>query len=112
MEVTFEESRAHPGVETQRQWKASAIARTTPASFGLFSSVTLMAERLREPESDWARQAAWYKKAQPTFSDTIAIVRRQLWQQENYSTSAPTPDVIKISRVLFDRLTEAVCYAA
>jgi len=112
MEVTFAESRAHLGVETQRQWKASAIARTTPALFGLFSLVTLMAERLREPESDWTRQAAWYKKEQPTFSDAIALVRRQLWQQENYSTSVATTDVIKIPRELFERLTEAVCYAA
>jgi DDE superfamily endonuclease len=30
VEVTFEESRAHLGLETQRQWSAQAIARTTP----------------------------------------------------------------------------------
>jgi hypothetical protein len=40
MEVTFEESRAHPGIETQRQWNDLAIARTTPALFGLFSNVS------------------------------------------------------------------------
>jgi hypothetical protein len=112
MEVTFEESRAQLGVETQRQWNASAIARTTPALLGLFSLVTLMAERLPRDESDWPRQAAWYKKERPTFSDTIALVRRRLWQQENISMSVTTADVIKISRVLFERLTDAVCYAA
>ena len=37
VEVTFEELRAHLGVETQRQWSERAIARTTPALFGLFS---------------------------------------------------------------------------
>ena len=36
-EVTFQEVRAHLGVETQRQWSAPAIARTTPALLGLFS---------------------------------------------------------------------------
>jgi hypothetical protein len=112
MEVTFEESRAHLGIETQRQWSAPAIGRTTPVLFGLYSSVTLMANRLRKDESDWIRQAAWYKKEQATFSDAVALVRRQLWQQENYSTSGATTDVIKISRALFDRLTDAVCYAA
>jgi hypothetical protein len=112
MELTFEESRAHLGVETQRQWKASAIARTTPILFGIYSLVTLMADRLRKDESDWTRQAAWYKKEQPTFSDAIALVRRRLWRQENYSMSAATTDVIKISCALFDRLTDAVCYAA
>jgi hypothetical protein len=30
VEVTVEESRAHLGLETQRQWSAQAIARTTP----------------------------------------------------------------------------------
>ena len=34
-EVTFEESRRHLGVETQRQWSDLAIARTTPVLLGL-----------------------------------------------------------------------------
>ena len=35
--VTFQEVRAHLGVETQRQWSDHAIARTTPILMGLFS---------------------------------------------------------------------------
>lgn len=31
LEVTFQEARAHIGVETQRQWSDKAIARATPA---------------------------------------------------------------------------------
>jgi hypothetical protein len=46
VEVTFEESRRHLGVATQQQWSALAIARSTPALFGLFSLVCLMAWRL------------------------------------------------------------------
>jgi hypothetical protein len=46
VEVTFEESRRHLGVETQRQWSALAIARSTPALFGLFSLMCVMAYRL------------------------------------------------------------------
>jgi hypothetical protein len=41
LEATFEESRAHLGLETQRQWSDLAIERTTPLLFGLFSLVTL-----------------------------------------------------------------------
>ena len=37
VEVTFQEVRTHLGVETQRQWSAAAIARTTPVLLGLFS---------------------------------------------------------------------------
>ena len=32
LEATFQESRAHLGIETQRQWSDLAIARTTPIS--------------------------------------------------------------------------------
>jgi hypothetical protein len=50
VEVTFEEARRHLGLETQRQWSAAAIRRTTPALLGLFSLVTLLAHRqMREP---------------------------------------------------------------
>jgi hypothetical protein len=46
VEVTFEEARAHLGVESQRQWSDKAIARTTPVLLGLFSWVTLAAHLL------------------------------------------------------------------
>ena len=39
VEVTFEEARAHLGVETQRQCSDLAIARTTPCLLGLFSLI-------------------------------------------------------------------------
>ena len=42
----FQEVRTHLGVETQRQWSDLAVARTTPALFGLFSWVTLAAHAL------------------------------------------------------------------
>ncbi len=41
VETTFQESRQHIGLETQRQWSDLAIARTTPALLGLFSLITL-----------------------------------------------------------------------
>jgi hypothetical protein len=46
LEVTFEEARAHLGIETQRQWSELAILRTTPGLLGLFSLVTLFAHQL------------------------------------------------------------------
>ena len=67
MEVTFEESRAHLGIETQRQWSDLAIARTTPVLFGLFSLITLMADHLIKGEVKPVRTAAWYaKERQPS----------------------------------------------
>ena len=46
IEVTFEETRAHLGVETQRQWSDKAIARVTPILMGLFSMITLITLQL------------------------------------------------------------------
>jgi hypothetical protein len=112
MEVTFEEARAHLGVETQRQWNDLAIGRTTPALFGLYSLVTLTAQELINRERKVVRSAAWYAKTQPTFCDAIALVRRSLWSHCYFTRSEQRAELIKIPRSLFERLTDAVCYAA
>ena len=112
LEVTFEEARAHLGMETQRQWNDLAIARTTPTLLGLYSIVTLMAEGLGATKRMRGRQSAWYKKNRATFSDTIAWVRRYLWATANFSMSSEQDDIVKLPRPLVDRLIEALCYAA
>jgi hypothetical protein len=62
MEVTFEEARAPVGIETQRQWSDLAIARSTPILFGLFSLVSLMADRLIKGEVKPVRTAACFQR--------------------------------------------------
>ena len=79
IEVTFQEARAHLGVETQRQWSDRAIARTTPVLLGLFSWITLAAHLLGNQCLGTPRSAAWYTKSEPTFIDAIALARRHLW---------------------------------
>ena len=111
IEVTFEEARAHLGMETQRQWSAPAIARTTPAILALYSIVTLAAKYLLEQQPMAIRHAAWYAKDTATFSDTIALVRRSIWGAQIYDGSGDRHDTVKIPRSLFDRLTEIVSYA-
>jgi hypothetical protein len=81
MEVTFQEARRHLGLETQRQWSELAIRRTTPALLGLFSIVTLYAHQRMVQGSGALRQAGWYRKAHPSFSDALALVRRELWAE-------------------------------
>ena len=110
-EVTFEEVRAHLGMETQRQWSDRAIARTTPIVLALYSIVTLCAHRLRERGALAVRDAAWYHKSTPTFSDTLAAVRRQLWQVHEFSMSPPSTDTIQIPRAFLDRLRDTLSYA-
>lgn len=112
LEVTFHELRAHLGVETQRQWSDLAILRTTPALFGLFSLVTLFAHACLDGQPLPIRQAAWYAKSAPTFSETLAFVRQQLWPVTVFSTSPSSDDVVEIPRALFDRLTDTLAFAA
>jgi hypothetical protein len=112
LEVTFHEVRAHLGVETQRQWSDLAILRTTPALLGLFSLVTLFTQARLDGQPLPVRQAAWYAKTAPTFSDTLAFVRQLLWPVTVFSTSPSSNDVIEIPRALFDRLTDTLAFAA
>lgn len=113
VEVTFEEARAHLGMETQRQWSDKAIARTTPAVLALFSIVTLLAHhRYGEQPEQFVRQAAWYVKRLPTFSDALATVRQQLWREADFHTSRSEADSIKVDRALLERMTDALSYAA
>lgn len=87
VEVTFQEVRAHLGVETQRQWSDTAIARTTPCLLALFSIVTLLAARLPARQRRRIAVAAWYPKPRPTFADALAAVRRAIWRERALATS-------------------------
>ena len=50
IEVTFEKTRTHLGVETQRQWSDKAIARSTSLLMGLYSILTLIALKMNEKQ--------------------------------------------------------------
>ena len=111
IETTFEEVRAHLGLETQREWSTRAVGRAVPCVLGLFSVVVLVAQVLH-PKDLPTRRAAWYAKNEATFIDALASVRRHLWTSQNQpplgrgtgpANSAPHP---------VDLLVEATCYAA
>ena len=112
VEVTFAEVRAHLGVETQRQWTDKAIQRTTPALLGLFSIVTLWADQLSKSRKFKPRTAAWYKKEVLTFSDAIAVVRREIWRHQISFMSRPRRDSVEIPRHIWNRMENALAYAA
>jgi len=89
VDVTFEESRRHLGVETQRQWSDKAIERTTPVLFGLYSIVCLIGVRLvrlSKSKELIPQSTSWYQKQEVTFSDVLAYVRRHIWEGK-YSKS-------------------------
>jgi len=111
VEVTFEECRAHLGLETQRQWNDLAIARTPPLLLGLFSLVVLLAHHLTADQSLPTRTAAWYAKSEATFSDVIALVRRYLWLHLKSSNSLPNTRLVSFPASVLDDLLDSLCYA-
>ena len=114
IEVTFEEARAHLGLETQRQWATSAVARTTPCLLGLFSVVVLLAYAAH-PDHLPTRAAAWYAKPEATFSDALAAARRHLWASATGRNWPPPPTSTLPANPppqFLDFLVEAACYAA
>jgi hypothetical protein len=111
LEVTFHEVREHLGVETQRQWSDLAILRTTPALLALFALVTLIGHQHAKRRKLPIRQAAWYHKTEPTFSDALALVRKQIWQHECFQIAGSLADSLKFLPKTQDRLLSALCYS-
>lgn len=109
VETTFEEARAHLGMETQRPWNDQAIARSTPLVLALFALVALWTHTLIKKTACSVRQTAWYRKTKPTFSDALAWVRKHLWH--HFSRSTPHPDRQKPTAGIVQRLIDIVCYA-
>ncbi|MFL5667591.1 MAG: hypothetical protein ACJ8BW_40540, partial [Ktedonobacteraceae bacterium] len=109
LEVTFEEGRAHLGIETQRQWSDQAIERSTPLLFGLYSLVTLFGRALHPDGQVPVAQAAWYRKHTATFRDVLALVRRHLWSYDTFPTSPADPGVVLVPRSTLERLSLVVC---
>jgi hypothetical protein len=115
MEATFQEVRQRLGFETQRHWSELAVKRTARVLLGMFSMVTLFAHQYmaKKKSANAVRRAAWYEKQRPTFSDALALVRKELWALEaTFYGSLAGNDMVKVPRALMERLTEAVCYAA
>jgi DDE superfamily endonuclease len=112
VEVTFQETRRHLGMETQRQWAEQAIARATPCWLALFSLVTLLADRLVRHGTLPLPPDAWYRKQRPTFIDALAAVRQYYWRQVGFRVSGRKDQRGKLSSALRKCLTYVLCRAA
>lgn len=112
IEVTFEEVRAHLGVETQRQWSDQAILRTTPALLAIFSVVVLLANQLQFHQDILLPHTAWYTKPLPTFIDALALVRQYLWRTRLLQLSSGAAQMVEVPQDLLECWSDLLCYAA
>ena len=53
-----------------------------------------------------------YLKTYPTFSDALALVRKELWAHATFRGSPADTDTVKVPRGFVEHLTETLCYAA
>jgi hypothetical protein len=111
LEGTFEEARAHLGIETQRQWSDLAIERTTPLLLCAYSLVTLMGTHLAKTEPLLVEQTAWYHESAATFHDVLAAVRLQIWKQQSSLTAGVQAAVGLLPPFLLERLLFAACFS-
>ena len=76
--------------------------------------VTLFAHQRVSEGADTVQRTAWYDKAHPTFSGAVALVRKELWTQEQatFCGSSREAEMAKVPRAFVERLTETLCYAA
>lgn len=112
VEVSFQEARAHLGMQTQRQWSELAIGRTTPVLLGLFSLVVLMAARLAEDGKVPVNETAWYSKTEASFSDCLVFVRKHCWSVKNIVDSAFTTESVVIPSKVFNHLVSCLALTA
>ncbi len=112
IETTFQEVRAHLGFETPRQYVAKSVLRTAPCLLGLFSIICLIFAKHVRGHRIRIRNTQWYVKAEPTFSDVIATVRRLFWQETIFEKASHHKGLKKLPPKLRNMLLDYLSQAA
>jgi hypothetical protein len=111
IETTFQEMRAHLGLETTRGRTENTVLRVAPCLFGLYSVVALLYAQL---PVRWRRSFSicWPGKTHVAFSDAISTVRRWLWVEWAFVTHGQSDTFTKLPRPLRELLLYALTQAA
>jgi hypothetical protein len=110
IETTFEELRAHLGLETTRGWCRQTVLRAAPCLFGLYTAVALLYRAL--PEAKRSGGVAWPGKSGVTFSDALAAVRRWLWTEWVFPQAEGGTAIEKLPEPLREVFLSALAPAA
>jgi hypothetical protein len=110
IETTFEELRAHLGLETTRGWCANTVLRAAPCLFGLYTVVAVLFHSL--PQEQRSGAIHWPGKETVTFSDALAAVRRWLWTEWVFPGAHGDTAVQKLPPQLRELILSALAPAA
>ncbi|MAT68255.1 MAG: hypothetical protein CMJ58_01900 [Planctomycetaceae bacterium] len=107
VEVAFHDSKQHLGFQEPQGWSRRAVERTAPVAMLLYSLVVLWFAReghCRYQPLD----SPWYvSKAEPSFADMLATLRRQSVRQKVSSLALRGPGSRKIKQLLESTLAIA-----
>lgn len=78
----------------------------------LYSLVTVLALQVSQGGPIPVSVAAWYHKAEPTFSDYLTLVRRHLWRARYLVNSAAEAEFVQFPREAFELLLTGLPLAA
>jgi DDE superfamily endonuclease/Archaeal putative transposase ISC1217 len=110
IETTFQELRAHLGLETTRGWCRATVRRAAPCLFGLYTAVALLYHAL--PEGKRRGAVTWPGQSGVTFSDALAAVRRWLWSEWVFPQAGNAAAIAKLPGPLREIILSALAPAA
>jgi hypothetical protein len=110
IETTFQELRAHLGLETTRGWCQKTVLRAAPCLFGLYSVVAALFALL--PEGKRVGGVAWRGKEGISFSDAVCAVRRWLWTEAVFPQADAKQEFEKLPEPIRELLLTTLAPAA
>ena len=93
IEVTFEETKCHLGLETLRNRSETAVRRSVPMLLGLYSLIIVWYTNCVGEHERRVGSAPWYKKPAVTFSDMIEAARETILLEATFETGRLKPGV-------------------
>ena len=111
IETTFQELRAHLGLETTRGWHRNTVLRMAPSLFVLYTIVVTFYDTMPQ-SSPHLRERNWLGKKYITFSDMILSVRQHLWMNWVFEQVPDGAVVRKLSRPMRKLLDFGLTQAA
>lgn len=110
IEVTFEEMREHLGLETTRGRSRNTVLRVEPCLFTLYTLIVYWYDHLPTRERGKIR-VKWQGKTALTFSDIIATVRRNAWDDHLFQHPRNRATVEKLPRRTRNAILNALALA-
>ena len=111
IETTFQEMRAHLGLETTRGWHRNTVLRMAPSLF-LLDTIVVTFYNTMPQSSPHLRVNSWIGKDCVTFSDMMISVRHHLWMKWVFEKVPEGASVRKLPRLIRKLLNFGLTQAA